>query len=87
MMRLGVTRVPIPNTTVKPWAAEGTWLATARENRRLPEQISVRAQIEYVRYEMNENVQKEMCRVVKPNYRLSSNEKNNREKWAHSSAG
>ena len=40
MMRLGVTRVPVPNTTVKPKAAEGTWLVTARENRRLPERVS-----------------------------------------------
>ena len=31
------TPVPIPNTTVKPEAAEGTVLETARENRRMPD--------------------------------------------------
>ena len=29
--------VPIPNTEVKPLSAEGTWLATARENRTPPD--------------------------------------------------
>ena len=28
--------VPIPNTEVKPCSAEDTWLATARENRKMP---------------------------------------------------
>ena len=28
--------VPIPNTEVKPCSAENTWLATARENRKMP---------------------------------------------------
>ena len=37
MMRPWDPLVPIPNTKVKPRAAEGTWLETARENRRLPE--------------------------------------------------
>ncbi len=36
MMRLWETPVPIPNTMVKPQAAEGTWWVTAWENRRLP---------------------------------------------------
>ena len=36
MMRLRETLVPIPNTTVKAQAADGTWLGTARESRRLP---------------------------------------------------
>ena len=35
MMRLRETPVPIPNTTVKAQAADGTWLGTARESRRL----------------------------------------------------
>jgi len=37
MKRLRDPQVPIPNTNVKPEAAEGTWLETARENKRLPE--------------------------------------------------
>ena len=36
-MRLGVTPVPIPNTTVKPQAAESTTLETTWEARWLPE--------------------------------------------------
>ena len=32
-----VPPVPIPNTEVKPLSAEGTWLATARENRTPPD--------------------------------------------------
>ena len=31
--------VPIPNTEVKPFSADGTWLDTARESRTLPESI------------------------------------------------
>ena len=37
-MRPGETPVPIPNTTVKAWAADGTTLETAWESRRAPEQ-------------------------------------------------
>ena len=37
-MRLGVTPVLIPNTTVKTQAAEGTMLETAWENRWSPDQ-------------------------------------------------
>ena len=29
--------VPIPNTEVKPFSADGTWLVTARESRTLPD--------------------------------------------------
>ena len=36
-IRLRETPVPIPNTTVKPQAAEGTVPETARENRRMPD--------------------------------------------------
>ena len=36
-MRFGETLIPIPNMTVKPLAAEGTWRVTARENRWLPD--------------------------------------------------
>ena len=36
-MRLGVTPVPIPNTTVKTQAADGTMLETAWESRRVPD--------------------------------------------------
>ena len=32
-----VTPVPIPNTEVKPFSADGTWLVTARESRTLPD--------------------------------------------------
>ncbi len=35
-MRLWETPVPIPNTTVKPQAADGTWRGTAWESRKLP---------------------------------------------------
>ena len=37
-MRPGETPVPIPNTTVKTWAADGTTLETAWESRRVPDQ-------------------------------------------------
>ena len=33
----GVPPVPIPNTEVKPFSADGTWLDTARESRTLPD--------------------------------------------------
>ena len=33
----GVPPVPIPNTEVKPFSADGTWLDTAWESRTLPE--------------------------------------------------
>ena len=36
-MRSWVTPVPIPNTTVKTWAAESTILATVWEDRWLPD--------------------------------------------------
>ena len=36
-MRPGVTPVPIPNTMVKTWAADGTMLETVWESRRLPD--------------------------------------------------
>ena len=36
-MRLGETPVPIPNTTVKTQAADGTILETIWESRRLPD--------------------------------------------------
>ena len=38
----GVPPVPIPNTEVKPFSADGTWLETARESRSLPDSISLR---------------------------------------------
>ena len=37
-MRLGETPVPIPNTMVKPWEADGTALGTAWESRWPPDQ-------------------------------------------------
>ena len=36
-MRLGETPVPIPNTMVKTWAADGTMLETAWESRWVPD--------------------------------------------------
>ena len=36
-MRLGDTPVPIPNTMVKTYAADGTLLETVRESRWLPD--------------------------------------------------
>ena len=35
----GVPPVPIPNTEVKPFSADGTWLVTARESRSPPDPI------------------------------------------------
>ena len=40
----GVPPVPIPNTEVKPFSADGTWLETARESRSLPDSISARCE-------------------------------------------
>ena len=37
VLRKRETLIPIPNMTVKPFAAEGTWVATPRENRWLPD--------------------------------------------------
>ena len=37
-IRSGDTPVPIPNTMVKTWAADGTALETVWESRRLPDQ-------------------------------------------------
>ena len=37
----GVPPVPIPNTEVKPFSADGTWLDTARESRSSPDFISL----------------------------------------------
>ena len=35
----GVPPVPIPNTEVKPFSADGTWLDTARKSRSPPDSI------------------------------------------------
>ena len=35
----GVPPVPIPNTEVKPFSAESTWLDTAREDRSSPDSM------------------------------------------------
>ena len=40
-IRIWETPVPIPNTTVKAYTAEGTVLETARENRRMPDNMLV----------------------------------------------
>ena len=37
-IRVRVTPIPIPNMEVKTHTVDGTWLVTARESRRLPEQ-------------------------------------------------
>ena len=39
----GVPPVPIPNTEVKPFSAESTWLDTAREDRSSPDSNRKRA--------------------------------------------
>ena len=44
-MRLGDTPVPIPNTMVKTWAADGTMLETAWESRWLPDSLGGLAQL------------------------------------------
>ncbi len=33
---VGGPPVPIPNTEVKPYSADNTWLVTAREDRKMP---------------------------------------------------
>ncbi len=45
-MRPGGTRVPIPNTRVKPRAADDTVLETVWESRRLPESKKEKEEIE-----------------------------------------
>ena len=40
-MRLGETPVPIPNTMVKPFTADGTALATVWESRWMPDQTLI----------------------------------------------
>ena len=40
--------VPIPNTEVKPFSADGTWLETARESRSLPDSIRKRLSLRWV---------------------------------------
>ena len=37
----GVPPVPIPNTEVKPFSADGTWLVTARESRSPPDPLYI----------------------------------------------
>ena len=37
----GVPPVPIPNTEVKPFSADNTWLDTAREGRSPPDSIRI----------------------------------------------
>ena len=44
-MRRGVTPVPIPNTMVKTFAADGTMLETAWESRWLPDLYGLIAQL------------------------------------------
>ena len=44
-MRSGDTPVPIPNTMVKTWAADGTMLETAWESRWLPDSLGGLAQL------------------------------------------
>ena len=38
----GVPPVPIPNTEVKPFSVDGTWLETARESRSSPDSNNTR---------------------------------------------
>ena len=45
MMRLGDTPVPIPNTTVKTQAVDGTWWAAAWESRWSPKSYGLIAQL------------------------------------------
>ena len=45
--------VPIPNTEVKPFSADGTWLETARESRTLPDSTKKALHLQgffYLRY-------------------------------------
>ena len=43
----GVPPVPIPNTEVKPFSADGTWLETAREIRSLPDSIRILERVSF----------------------------------------
>ena len=43
----GVPPVPIPNTEVKPFSAESTWLDTAREDRSPPDSNRKRNKIRF----------------------------------------
>ena len=45
VMRLWETPVPIPNTTVKTQAVDGTWWAAAWESRWLPKSYGLIAQL------------------------------------------
>ena len=66
-MRLRETPVPIPNTMVKPQAADGTMLETAWENRWLPESLKKESwrQLLYIDTGMSErvlkNLREQMC--------------------------
>ena len=42
---VGGSPVPIPNTEVKPYSAESTWPATARENREMPTHIFLHSSV------------------------------------------
>ena len=46
----GETPVPIPNTAVKPFCADGTWLDTTWENRTLPVTKKERDSIRYLSF-------------------------------------
>ena len=48
--------VPIPNTEVKPCSAENTWLATAREDRKMPTSDSGFFFVKYHFYAVNSHM-------------------------------
>ena len=48
--------VPIPNTEVKPFSADGTWLETARESRSLPDSIRKTLSISWAFFLSNREV-------------------------------
>ena len=53
-MRFGVTPVPIPNTMVKPKAADGTMLETIWESRWLPDSSKIMIQNIYTGFTGNQ---------------------------------
>ena len=54
----GEPPVPIPNTEVKPFSADGTWLETARESRTLPDPTKRTDSIESVLFLLSMNERK-----------------------------
>ena len=66
MMRLGDTPVPIPNTTVKTQAVDGTWWAAAWESRWSPKSYGLIAQLVMRRIDALRTLTTEALAVLMP---------------------